>query len=327
MLITHLNKSKLQIGDLANLAHLDDENLDDQLKLFLLACTVNSLSTRSIEDYRQKIGAFVTFCRTQEIYKLHQVTPGAIRLFLLGIQQRCKPSSVHGYYGAICRFFNWLVEEGTLKESPMARMHPPRVPRELIKPFKPEHIQRLLAVCDYDCSKPTQGKKLAPLRNRAIILTFLDTGLRLSELANIQLSDVDFDREAIKVMGKGSKERLVRIGKGAQKALLRYVLLRNDDLPCLWITEEGKPLQPGGIQQMMKRLGQRAGITGVRCSCHTFRHTFAILCLRNSMGEFTLQILLGHSTLSQTRRYTNSLNADDAFKAHMRASPVDNLKL
>ena len=324
MPITHLNDKKLQIGDLAKLAHLNDENLEDQLNLFLLACTVNSLSSRTIEDYQQKIGAFVAFCRTQEIYKLQQVTPGAIRLFQLGIQQRCKSSSVHGYYGAICRFFNWLVEEGTIKESPMARMHPPRVPREMVKPFNPEHIQRLLTVCDGDCSR---DNKLAPLRNRAIILTFLDTGLRLSELAGIQLSDVDFDREAIKVMGKGAKERVVRIGKGVQKALLRYVMLRDDDLPCLWITEEGKPLQPRGIQQMIKRLGQRAGITGIRCSCHTFRHTFAILCLRNSMGEFTLQTLLGHSTLSQTRRYTNSLNADDAFRAHVKASPVDNLRL
>lgn len=234
MTLAYLNTKSSQIGDIANLAHLNDGSLENHLRLFLLNCQVNSLSPRTIEDYSQKIGAFVDFCKTQEIYNPRQVNANYIRLFLLWIQQRCKPISVHGYYGCVCRLFNWLVEEGILKESPMSRMHPPKFPKELIKPFKPEVIGRLLALCN---------NSFLGLRNRAIILTFLDTGLRLSELANIQLADIDFDRETVKVMGKGAKERLVRIGKGSQKAILKYVLERNDDLPCLWLTEERRPLQ------------------------------------------------------------------------------------
>jgi integrase/recombinase XerC len=87
----------------------------------------------------------------------------------------------------------------------MARMHPPKYPKQIIKPFKPEHIARLLTMCDYDSKN---RNNFLGLRNRSIILTFLDTGLRLSELANIQLQDIDFDRESIKVMGKGSKEKV-----------------------------------------------------------------------------------------------------------------------
>lgn len=307
--------------NIATLAHLNTETLEDQLNLFLLSCKVNSLSPRSVEDYSQKIGVFVAFCRTQEVYKPEEVTPTHIRLFLLGMQQRCKPISVHGYYGCVCRFFNWLLEEGTLKESPMARMHPPKFPKVLIKPFKPEDIGRLLFLCDHG------GPCFLGLRNRAIILAFVDTGLRLSELAGIQIADLDVDVGLIKVMGKGAKERIVRISNRTLKAILRYWNQRNDDLPCLWVTEERKPLQARGIQQMIERLGKRAGVTGVRCSSHTFRHSFAIMALQNGIGEFNLQWLLGHSTLTQTRRYCGSLGAKEAMLAHIKASPVERLKL
>lgn len=138
-------------------------------------------------------------------------------------------------------------------------------------------------------------------RNRAIVLTFLDTGLRLSELAGIQLTSIDFDKGIIRVMGKGRKERVVRVGKETQKAVLRYLLRRQDALSCLWITKECKPITPRIIQSLIQRPDKRAGITDARCSPHTFRHTFAIVCLRNGIGEFNLQCLLGHTTLQMTK--------------------------
>ena len=121
-----------------------------------------------------------------------------------------------------------------------------------------EHIRDMLLLCD--------ESKFLGVRNRAIILAFVDTGLRLSELAGIQLKEIDFDRELIKVMGKGAKERVVGIGKVAQKAMLKYLLIRRDNHPCLWVTEEGRPMQARGIQIMIRRLGKRIGIDTVRCS-------------------------------------------------------------
>jgi integrase/recombinase XerC/integrase/recombinase XerD len=162
-------------------------------------------------------------------------------------------------------------------------------------------------------------------RNRAIILTLLDTGLRLSELANIQLNDIDFDREIIKVMGKGAKERVVGLGVKTQKALLHYLLMRKDNYPCLWLTEERKPFRAEGIQIMIRRLGKRAGITSVRVSPHTFRHTFGTQLLQNGLGEFAVQSLLGHSTLTMTRRYVATLNSEQAVQGYRKFSPVDNL--
>lgn len=316
MIVEHLNDRRFQIGDVSSLAHLNDGSLEGQLKLFLLTCQVNNLSPRSVEDYAQKVGAFVAFCWTQAVMVPAEVNTTHIRLFLLGTQQRCKPISVKSYYGAINRFFNWLVQEEVLERNPMFKMHPPRVPRQLIRPFKPQDIGNLLSLCD---------NTFLGIRNRAIILIFLDTGLRLSELANIQLGDIDFDREIIRVMGKGAKERVVRIGRETQKAVLKYLLQRNDNLGCLWVTEERRSMKFRGIQMMIKRLGQRAGLKNVRCSPHTFRHSFATSALQNGANVFEVQALLGHTTLSQTRAYAAMIDSEEAIKHHAKFSPVDRL--
>jgi site-specific recombinase XerD len=295
-------------------------SLGGQLQIFLLTCKVNGLSPRTLSDYGEKIGRFVAFCEAQSINEPGQVTPQHVKLFLLFLQERIKASSVHDYYGCVHRFVNWLVEEEILEESPMERMHPPKVPRQVIQPFTRDHIIRMLTVC---------GDTFLGCRNQAIIFTFLDTGLRLSELAGIQLSDLDFDNGTIKVMGKGSKERRVRISPETQKAILRYLLrCKNGHLSCLWLTGEHKPLRARGISSMVRRLGERAGIRHeVRTSSHTFRHTAAIQYLRNRGDQFTLQIMLGHNTLEMTRRYVSTLGVEDMLKVHQTASPVENWKL
>lgn len=297
-----------------------DTTLSGQLEVFLLTCKVNGLSPRTIADYGEKIGRFIAFCKAQGINEPRQITPHHIRVFLLFLQERIKASSVHDYYGCVHRFVNWLVEEEILEESPMERMKPPKVPRQIIQPFSRDHVIRMLTVC---------GDTFLGCRNQAIIKTFVDTGLRLSELAGIQLVDLNFDTGTIQVMGKGAKERRVRISPETQKAILRYLLRRrNDGLPCLWLTEEHKPLRARGISSMIRRLGGRAGIAEqVRTSAHTFRHTAAIQYLRNKGDQFTLQIMLGHSTLEMTRRYVSTLGVEDMLKAHQTASPVENWKL
>lgn len=292
------------------------DTLESHLTLFLISCQVNNLSPRSIRDYGQKLKPFITFCRGQEITNPKQITVNAIRLYLLGLQQRMKPISVHDYYRSTKRFLNWLVEESILDENPMARLHPPKVPKRIITPFSVEQVKRMLAVCN---------NTFAGYRDRAVVLVFIDTGLRLAELTGIMLSDVDMQNGVIQVMGKGAKQRRVRIGRETQKAVLKYMLRRTDALPCLWVTEERHAITAEGIRQIILRLGRRAGITGVRCSPHTFRHTFSIYALRCGMGEFALQHLLGHETLFMTRCYAGSLNDDDAIKAHEEAAPVDNM--
>jgi len=150
-------------------------------------------------------------------------------------------------------------------------------------------------------------------------------GLTQKELANIQLDDIEFIRSTITVMGKGSKQRMVKIGKLTKKELVSYLFIRGNEPGHLWLTEERRPLTSAGIQINIKRLCKRAGITGVKRGPHTFRHTAAINYLRNGGDIFTLQIMLGHSSLTMVRRYLKTLGAEDMIRVHEKASPVDNL--
>lgn len=295
----------------------NDADLPKLLNGYLIACKVEGKSPKTLEGYCQAISGFVLFVQGNNLpQKVSEISANDVRLFLLSLQERgLSPYSIRTYYRTLKTFFNWLESEGFIKESPMVRIRSPRLPRKIIRPFSREDIDNLLSVCS--------GNHFVEHRNRAIVLLFLDTGLRLAELASIQLADIDFDRETIRVMGKGAKERVVRIGKTTQRALLRYILLREDNHPCLWVTEERRPMTRRGIQIAIRRLCQRAGIVDAKCGPHTFRHTAAINYLRNGGDIFTLQNMLGHSTLEMTRRYTNSLGVEDMIRVHRKASPVD----
>ena len=320
MVLHYLTGDGTQIRGLSGLHHLTGHNnLIRHLQGFLLSSRVDGLSPRTLTDYEYKIGAFVVFCSGLGLTDPGQVAASEVRQFLLKLQEKNAPASVSGYYKSVNRFFSWMVEEKVLEQSPMTRIRPPKVPQKVIMPFSLEHIKLLLLLCD--------DRAFIGARNRALVLMFLDTGLRLSEMASIQLADIDFGRERIKVMGKGAKERVVRIGKTAQKALLRYLLMRQDNHPCLWVSEERKPLTHWGIAQVIDTLRKRSGINDVRCSAHTFRHTFATRALMNGAGEFEVQSLLGHSKLDMTRRYAASLRSEEAVVGHRRFSPVDNMRL
>jgi len=319
MSLYHLTASGSHEGTLANLYHLTSQKtLEGQLAAFLLTCKVGGLQPSTIAYYRYQIGRFVNFCRELEIEEPSGLSAAAVRLFINHLQQSNGPQSIHDYYRAIKRFCNWMMEEEVLAKSPMPP-HPPRVPHKVIQPFTPQHIADLLTVCP--------PARFTGARNRALLLVFLDTGLRLAEMAGIKLIDVDVDREIIKVMGKGARERIVRIGKKAQLALFRYVALRTDNLPCLWVSEGRTPLTSWGIQAVFRVLGKRAGIENVRCSPHTCRHTFGTSALRNKADIREVQTALGHSTLKMTLRYVATVSSEDAVRSHRKWSPVDNMGL
>lgn len=321
-MLEHLPTSHPHDGVNRSLEHLltSKDNLRQQFYHFLIFCKVEGFAPKTIQNYIDIIKPFIAFCRNElGIENTSYLTAHHIRSYLLTFKDRVKPYTFHDYFRAIKRFFNWLVDEDILAVSPMSNMKPPRIPKTLIQPFRLEDLRSLLYLCD--------DNTFLGIRNKAIILVFLETGLRLSELANIKIKDIDFDRGIIKVMGKGAKERVVAIQHKTQKAILHYLINRKDNHPCLWVTEEHRPLTFHGIQIMIIRLGQRAGLKNVRCSPHTFRHTAATMCLDNGAGEFEVQAMLGHSTLTMTRRYVASLNSEKAAEAHKRFSPVEHLKL
>ena len=231
-------------------------------------------------------------------------------------------ATIQGYVRTLKSFFSWATREEYLDANLMTRIPIPKATVKLINTLSQEQIARLLTVC--------QASTSPGYRNLTIILLLLDTGIRVSKLVSIDLNDLNLSEGYIKIRrAKGNKERLVPIGSLVQRTLWKYVNHHRpqpitDRLTKLFLSQDGLPLTKSGVQQMLRRCGKRAGITGVRCSPHTFRHTFAKNYLLNGGDIFSLQKILGHSSLGSVRLYLN-LFAGDVKRQHQRFSPVDNM--
>jgi len=305
---------------------LQKGDLYGSLVSFLLTCSQEGNTQETINGHKLKISQFVKYAReTLGVTDPRQVTANHIKFFLVHKQQNCSMTTVNNHYRELHRFFAYLKDEGVIPETPMLTMRPPKKAQHIIRPFSIDHIRDLLAMCPEDT--------FLGIRNRALILAFMDTGLRLAEMAGIMLEDVNIQTDTIRVMGKGNKERLVPFGKATKTALMRYCRVRNSPLPNLWLTEEKKALTRRGIEITIIRLGKYAGVSGVRCSPHTFRHYFGTNSMLNGAPDWAVQTLLGHATLDMTKKYRETVNSLNAIGFHRGSkdrkgfSPVDNLSL
>ena len=203
----------------------------------------------------------------------------------------------------------------------MLKLKLPAVPQEVIATYSPEHIKKMISKLD--------RKTPSGFRNFILILLLLDTGIRLSELANLKVEDIDFKQSSILINGKGNKQRLVPIGVNVRKVLLRYINIYRPQLEYpvsnnLLLTSCGEALKRDSIRGLILRLGLKAEITGVRISAHTFRHSFAKQYLMQGGDIFSLQRILGHGCLEMVKKYVNLANSD-VSQQHRKFSAVDNV--
>ncbi|MBI2859079.1 MAG: tyrosine-type recombinase/integrase [Chloroflexi bacterium] len=190
-----------------------------------------------------------------------------------------------------------------------------------IAPYSLEELKRLIAVCEIDVKS---GAFFVGTRNKAMILLFLDSGLRLSELASLDLSDLNLERKTVRVVGKGKKIGICPFSSKTAKAIWLYLLERRKRAKCssLWVTEEGKQFTAWGLSSWFKRLKERAGVN-TPGRIHRLRHTSALQYLRGAKDSFLLQLFLRHEDLTMSRRYTQGLKQEEAIEAHRNgASPV-----
>ena len=230
--------------------------------------------------------------------------------------------TINGYMRALQSFWSWLEREDLIPENPFTNMKIPKAPKKIIPIFTEEQLRQLFS--SIDTTSP------AGYRNYTMILMLFDTGIRCSELTGLRIADVNLESRLIKVTGKGSKERQVPIGAKVQKALWKYLTLYHPEAATprydqVFLTLEGRPLTKDRLEAVVERYGKKAAITGVRVSPHTFRHTMAVTFLRNGGDVFSLQRILGHSSLEVLRGYVN-LAQSDISRVHQRNSPGDNLE-
>ncbi len=277
------------------------------IELFLTAKGAEGASPKTIEWYQMVLGRARRDLGADR--PLDALAPPELRDWLLALRATLSPVSVAGYVRGVKAFGNWCAAEELAEARALRVLRRPRVPHKLVEPLSDEALRRLL-----------DG---ASTRDRAILLLFFDTGLRLSELAGLRSADLRPDG-SVKVMGKGARERIVPVGSTARQALARY-LRQGDGAPdgVIFRSRRGGALGWRGIQQVFRRLKLRAGIPG-RCSPHTLRHTFAHAYLVNGGDAFSLQRILGHATLDMVKRYVALADTDLAAR-HRAASPADRL--
>jgi site-specific recombinase XerD len=239
---------------------------------------------------------------------------------------QAKPSTAWPYYKALRRLFNWGVEEGLVDESPVKDIHFKAPPLPPIQPYERDELERFLAVCELDIKT---GARFIGLRNKAMLLLFIDSGLRLSEQVNLNLTDLNLEQKKARVIGKGNKVGVCPFSPKTAKAIWLYLLERKHRAKsdALWITEEGRRFSVSGLSSSFVYLKKRAGVNG-RGRIHRLRHTSALQYLRGARDSFLLQLFLRHEDLTMSRRYTQGLKQEEAINAHRNgASPVEGLGL
>lgn len=280
-------------------------------------------SPKTISWYGEMLCAFTKYlessCISPVLVNFNLVN---IRGFVVYEQNReLSPYTVKAMVRAVKAFSSWLFGEQYTEENMLATLKMPKAPARMIEPLTVEEIDRLISVQNHLTAIES--------RNTAILITFLGTGLRESELSNLSFKDAHIEQGFLKVMGKGSKERVVPVGGLGQKLLWRYVFhFRPEPINelnnYLFLTLDGKKLEPNAIKLLLKRWGKKAGVQ--RLHAHLCRHTFATRFLINGGDVFSLQQILGHSTLEMVRHYVNLASNHVAIQ-HQRFSPLDHLNL
>jgi site-specific recombinase XerD len=297
---------------------------------FLLECSARRLSPNTLAWYSHILAKLIHFLPADP--PIADITKAQLETFLASLTTLGNKSLL-GHHAALSSLWRWAEREGLVERNIVRDIPEPEPEQRIVNPFTQSEIKAMLAAVDKSAPYTRQGQREmqhtmpgAP-RNRAILYLLLDTGIRASELCNLRLRDLDMKAHTITVNGKGNKERQIPFSDSTAKILWRYLSGRKTesvDVPLFPSLTTGHELDARDLYHLIVRIARRAGVADAHP--HRFRHTFAIQFLRNHGDVYTLQRILGHTTLDMVRRYL-AIAQTDIEAAHRLASPVANWRL
>ena len=310
--------------------------IDELTSRYEISNCAECKSPKTVAWYSDMLRSFSTYMKAkQHSYHLSAFTIDTVRNYILYLRNKPKyqghpytpeqdkllsPKTVQCHIRALKAFASWLYAEGHTTENRLKNLRLPKAPTKMIEPLTPEEINK--ATNSINKNSPTG------VRNHAILVTLLDSGLRASEVATVTLSNLNLKDGYVKVMGKGAKERVVPIGKYVQMTLWSYIdkarpKPTSPDCNNLFLTCRGRPMTVNTVKLVFSRLAKSSDVE--RLHAHLCRHTFALNYLLNGGDIFSLREILGHTSLEMVNHYLH-FTSSQITDRHHKYSPMDKLR-
>ena len=277
---------------------------DEYLEMFINAKKIEGCSERTLKYYRSSVQHMFSRIETP----VRKITTEQLREYLTGYQKinNCGKSTVDNIRRNISSFFSWLEEEDHILKSPMRRIHKIKTKTKVKETISDEDIERLRDHCEVT-------------RDIAIIDLLYSTGIRVGELVNLDIKDINFEERECIVYGKGEKERRVYFDAKAKLHLQNYISSRKDNNPALFVTLDAphERLKISGVEIRLRELGRKLNLT--RIHPHKFRRTMATRAIDKGMPIEQVQKLLGHSQIDTTMNYAivNQTNVKTSHRKYI----------
>lgn len=297
--------------------------LKELVNEFCFACKCKHYSPRTVANYQKELSYLLHFLEGKGITLLEQVEPIYIKEFLLEkLEAGRKPQYVNDLLKACKVFFRYVKEEGYTNTLLTEKIKNVKQSKIVIQTFSNQEIKRMIAYYS--------GNSFQEVRNKTILMLFFDTGIRMSEL--IELNDRDINAQDILIHGKGDKYRLVPNNPMVAKNLMKYIRVRDSffhgerRIEGLFVSRYGKRLSRAMIEKIVRDAGRHSDVNPkVRISPHTLRHTFAHQQLKNGLDVYYISRLLGHENISITENYLRGMSNEDILEKARETSTIMNL--
>ena len=286
--------------------------LEQHIEQFLIYLQdIRQLSPHTLDGYRRDLSGLTSFCQEQDLSTAEQVQAHHIRQFIGQHHRRgLSGRSIQRKLSAIRSFYQYLGRRHNLRSNPATGISAPKQKRKLPKTLDADQLNQYLS---------NDRDDWLGLRDKAMAELFYSSGLRLSELSQLDISNLDLGCGLVTVLGKGKKTRTLPVGKLALKAIQQWLKVRQSDEPALFLSKRGKRISPRSIQARMHQLGQESSMPQP-VHPHMLRHSFASHMLESSGDLRAVQELLGHADISTTQIYTH-LDFQHLAKVYDQAHP------